>query len=225
MTISEVLPSLSLSFPICTMGWGIRLCDFFPQALMRVSQGKPSLLSAAPFPESGLQRSSLFHPASLTLLSLLPCVRQEVSGEAFCTEQNSPQRGKPRQDSHHTVALAQRARPSGSSGWPSSTTLVNPIPYVFSELGREQGRPYPFDSAEKEKGGQEMWQDQSEVTQWAGQSWASVFLFWKMGRNPLPLSYATSMPQIQALLLNSLWYWARCFTWLCLNIPVCKWGG
>lgn len=94
MTISEVLPSLSLSFPICTMGWGIRLCDFFPQALRRVSQGKPSLLSAARFPESGLQSSSLFHPAPLTLLSLLPCVRQEVSGEAFCTELSQSPEGK-----------------------------------------------------------------------------------------------------------------------------------
>lgn len=72
----------------------------------------------------------------------------------------------------------------------------------FSELGREQGRAYRFDSAGKETGGQEICPDQSEVTHEQGRV-GPLFSSSENWAQPLPCSSPTSLPHIQALPLNS----------------------
>lgn len=157
----EYLHFWGLSFSSWSMAGELNPCDFSGLSLQDFTQ-KMGVGPLAKFPAP-------CHP--ITLLSLHLCVRQEVSGKAsrWPSVQSgaTPQKGKPRQGSQHTVTLAQTARPVwGCSGLASSCHHHHPhTSRLFRvEKRAEQGLSFQFCREGKKKRDQETCQDQSEVT-------------------------------------------------------------
>ena len=86
--------------------------------------------------------------------------------------------------------------------WLSS--LVTSISHICSELGREQGSAYPFDSVEKEEGGQEMCAVLSKVTHGEQGRSGPLFASSEKWAQNLPSSHRMSVPQTQPLLPTAL---------------------
>lgn len=145
--MSESFSSLGLSFPICTMGWGVGLVVF---PWLSLASLQPRLYSS--LPESGLQSSSGPTPAPHPI-SFLLCGRQEFPGEPRSGLPYRPEpgpRGETEADSCHAMALVQRATPRWVLGPAPPTTIVTPACGVCLEPGSEQGRASPSGSGQWE---------------------------------------------------------------------------